>query len=334
MFTRTQIIAAVSYTLVAIGLVVVLLKGLLSALLAGLLVFSLVHRLTPFLGRRISGARGRMVTVALLAATIIALLWLGIYEAIEFFRSEAGSMQNLLQRLADIIENSRHQIPAWLSPYIPYTADALRDAITSWLREHALEAKTVGGEIGRMLAHILIGMLIGALVALYDITPHSYRPLSLALHDRITKLRQAFQQIVFAQFRISLINAFLTGLYILVVLPLNGIRLPLAKTMVALTFVVGLLPVIGNLISNSVMVVIGLSHSLKTALVSLLFLVAIHKLEYFLNARIIGTHINARTWELLTAMLVMEAIFGLPGVVAAPIFYAFLKKELVQAGLV
>jgi predicted PurR-regulated permease PerM len=67
---------------------------------------------------------------------------------------------------------------------------------------------------------------------------------------------------------------------------------------------------------------------------SLLFLIVIHKLEYFLNARIIGGQINARAWELLIAMLTMEAAFGLPGVVAAPIYYAFVKQALRERELV
>jgi len=58
------------------------------------------------------------------------------------------------------------------------------------------------------------------------------------------------------------------------------------------------------------------------------FLIVIHKFEYFLNARIVGSQIRARAWELLVAMLLFEAAFGLPGVVAAPIFYAYLKSEL------
>jgi predicted PurR-regulated permease PerM len=33
-------------------------------------------------------------------------------------------------------------------------------------------------------------------------------------------------------------------------------------------------------------------------------------------------------------MLVMEAIFGVPGVIAAPVFYAYLKRELSDKGLV
>lgn len=67
---------------------------------------------------------------------------------------------------------------------------------------------------------------------------------------------------------------------------------------------------------------------------SLLFLVVIHKLEYFLNARIIGARIHAAAWELLTVMLVMETLYGIPGVIAGPIFYAYVKRELSTAGLV
>jgi predicted PurR-regulated permease PerM len=33
-------------------------------------------------------------------------------------------------------------------------------------------------------------------------------------------------------------------------------------------------------------------------------------------------------------MLVMEAVFGVPGVIAAPVLYAYLKRELDEAGLV
>jgi predicted PurR-regulated permease PerM len=134
--------------------------------------------------------------------------------------------------------------------------------------------------------------------------------------------------------RIAAINALFTWLYLDVALPLLGIHLPLAKTMVAVTFIVGLLPVVGNLVSNTVIVVVSLSQSVSVALASLIFLVVIHKLEYFLNARIVGSRIRARAWELLLAMLAMEAAFGVPGLVAAPIYYAYLKDELNARGQV
>ncbi len=60
----------------------------------------------------------------------------------------------------------------------------------------------------------------------------------------------------------------------------------------------------------------------------------IHKLEYFLNAKIVGGRIGASAWETLLAILVMEAAFGIPGVVLAPVVYAWAKSELVRRGLV
>ncbi|MGH8560860.1 MAG: AI-2E family transporter, partial [Nevskiales bacterium] len=154
------------------------------------------------------------------------------------------------------------------------------------------------------------------------------RPLTRALVERVTRLRTAFRNVVLAQVRIAAINATFTWLYLGVALPLLGVDLPLVKTMVAVTFVVGLLPVVGNLVSNTVIVIVSLSHSLLVAIASLAYLVVIHKLEYFLNARIIGGRIHAQAWELLLAMLMMEAAFGIPGLVAGPMYYAYLKDEL------
>ena len=121
-------------------------------------------------------------------------------------------------------------------------------------------------------------------------------------------------------------------IFLLGVLPLFGVHLPLSKTLVLITFLAGLLPVVGNIISNTIITIVALSVSFYVAVAALLYLIVIHKLEYFLNARIVGGEIQARAWELLLAMLVMEAAFGLAGLVAAPVFYAYLKRELVDQG--
>jgi len=123
-------------------------------------------------------------------------------------------------------------------------------------------------------------------------------------------------------------------LYLGVALPQFGVELPLVKSLVAITFVAGLLPIIGNLISNTAIIIVSLSQGLPVAVASCVYLVVIHKLEYFLNARIVGSHINARAWELLIAMLVMEAAFGIAGLIAAPIYYAYFKEELHSSDLV
>jgi predicted PurR-regulated permease PerM len=44
--------------------------------------------------------------------------------------------------------------------------------------------------------------------------------------------------------------------------------------------------------------------------------------------------IRARAWELLIAMLLMETLFGIAGLVAAPVYYGYLKRELAAARLI
>ena len=324
-----------SFLLAGAALLLILHSGLLAALYSGLLVYALVHLIAPALSSRMSNQKAKLTSVAVLGSVIVLLLTLVLWFPLAFFLSDDGSYPVLVKKMADLIEQSRNQIPEWIADYLPESAEALQQTLTAWMREHAGQAKHIGEQTGRTIAHLIIGMVIGAMAALYDTTRiHHFKPLAAAMHKRVVNLHQAFRQIVFAQVQIAAINAIFTGVFLLLILPLAGIHLPFVKTMILVTFVAGLLPVIGNLISNIVIVVISLSHSLSTAGLALLFLVTIHKLEYFLNAKIVGTKINARAWELLSAMLVMEALFGIAGVIAAPVFYAYIKSELSQAELV
>lgn len=325
-----------AWLLTGAALILILRLHLLPALLTGFLVYELVHLLAPFLRiTRLSGKRAKLVVVALLAALIVIALMTLIWGAVLFFRNEPESIPTLLKKMAEIIDGLRGKLPAWLVDYLPADVEGLRSWTVGWLHKHAGELQTAGKEAGRVAAHILIGMVIGAMVSLREASPaHKYLPLAGALTGRISRLSNAFRSVVFAQVRIAAINTVFAALYLGVLLPVLGIHLPLVKTMVAITFVTGLLPVVGNLVSNTIITVVSLSQSSAVALGSLLFLVIVHKLEYFLNARIIGSKIRAHAWELLVAMLVMEAAFGVAGVIAAPIYYAYIKNELSDRGLV
>jgi predicted PurR-regulated permease PerM len=325
-----------TWGLVVAALLLALHLHLLPALFAGLLVYGLVNLMVPLLRTRLLGREGpRLLAVALIAAIVITGIVLAVLGIISFLRTSGESIPALIQRMAEIIDNSRQRLPPWLLEYVPRDADELRVGVVHWLQEHAEVFQVAGTGIGRALAHILIGMVIGALLALEAARPRlAHGPLTVALWERAVRLSLAFRRVVFAQFWISAINTVFTALYLAVVLPGFGVNLPFTKTLIVVTFVAGLLPILGNLISNTVIFVVSLSQSLFVALGSLAYLIAIHKLEYFLNARIIGSHIRARAWELLLAMLVMEAAFGIPGLVAAPIYYAYLKDELREKDLI
>ncbi|CAH0647048.1 MULTISPECIES: AI-2E family transporter [Pseudomonas] len=333
-FTPRQITLA-SLIIVMAGLLLALPLKLLPSLLAGLLVFELVNMLTPRLQPLLAGQRARWLAVALLGTLVVLSLSLLIAGAFSFLLHEAENPGASLDKFMALVEQARSQLPPFIEAYLPASAAEFKVAIGDWIKSHLSDLQLVGKGMAHMFVTLLIGMILGAIIALQRIPDVSRRkPLAAALFERLALLVQAFRNIVFAQIKISLLNTAFTGIFLAVVMPLFGVHLPLTKTLIVLTFLLGLLPVIGNLMSNTLITIVGLSLSIWVAAAALGYLIVIHKVEYFLNARIVGGQISAKAWELLLAMLVFEAAFGLPGVVAGPIYYAYLKSELKRAELV
>jgi len=309
---------------------------LVSALFAGMLVFTLIDRLSPLLSRLFTGRAAQIAATAIVAAIVVAAVSLGAFALLFYLRSgESAGLPQLWAKLAEIIDGANTVLPPWVIERLPSSADQLKSTVVTWLHAHTTEIQGVGKEIGIAFVHILIGGIIGAMIAVSRTREVPDRkPLAAALQERAGIFYVAFGRVVIGQGKISLINTTFTGIYLAIVLPMLGIHLPFVKTMLVITLIVGILPVVGNLISNTVIVVVSASVSFNAALASLAFLVALHKAEYFLSARIMGHQISARAWEMLLAMLVMEAAFGVPGIAVAPVFYAYVKAELVRLDLV
>jgi predicted PurR-regulated permease PerM len=320
----------------AAGLIAIVILHLLPALIAGLSAYALHRALIERLGRRWQPATTRYAALALLLLALaagIAVAGAGLSELSA--SGESGGLPRLLQLFADTLDQLRANLPVWLAERIPASALALHEFAAHWLRVHAVEVQLWGRHTVRGITYAFIGLVIGLVIS--TSSGESGAPSSAFLqawHGRLANLVRAFVDIVASQLRIALVNTVLTGLYLLVVLPLLGYRVPLASTLVAVTFFASLLPVAGNLISNSAIVLASLTVSPWLGAASLGFLMGVHKLEYFLNAHIVGVRIRVRSYELLTAMLVMEAALGLGGLIAAPIYYAWLVRELRDRGVV
>jgi predicted PurR-regulated permease PerM len=324
-----------SYVLTAAVLFFVLAVNLLPTLFAGLLVYALVTALAPVVQRHAPGVHAHWLVVVLLAIVVVGTLSLVIAAAVAFLNSDNGNPTIFFERLTPLIDRARTKLPMFIVDRLPDDSAEMRAAVMDWLGEHTAQLQVAGKNAVRVIAQLAIGIVLGAMLALhnaYDRPPAG--PLSVALGARSRHLVGAFRDVVFAQVKISALNTLFTGAFLLIGLPLFGVSLPLAKTLVVLTFVVGLLPVIGNLISNTLIFVVALSNSLFVALAALAFLIVIHKLEYFLSARLLGARIQAFAWELLIAMLAMETVFGTAGLIASPIYYAYMKRELRATGLI
>lgn len=317
------------------AMVAVIQLHLLPALLGGLLIYNLVEFGARMLNRAgVIMFEGRLILLGILSVIVITFFVLATREFASYISSGPESFVALMQRMADVVDQGRSYLPVWAETYLPSNIEEWQAKASEWLRNNALHFSVAGREVGMFFIHLIIGMIVGGMIALNPGFQESRGPFAGALRERIGFLGNAFRRIVFSQIRISALNTFLTAVFLVIVLPLTGNALPLTKTMIAVTFFVGLLPIIGNLISNTVIVLISLSVSPAVAVASLIYLVVIHKLEYFVNAHIIGTRIRAKAWEILIAMLVMESAFGLAGLVAAPIYYAYIKDELASRQLI
>ena len=320
-----------SYLLAGIACLATLVYGLLPGLLAICLGYLFTQALTQ-------ERRGRMrLRHPVAAAVVIVLPIIGLGVLMANARGMAfGAVtqyQALLHHLATTVLEIRQKLPPDLAANLP---DALLPA-QKWLVDYlqsqarALTGFGTAGLRGGLLVYV--GLIVGALVA-GGAQGDNPAPLRRAMRERGIHFIDSFRQIVVAQFWIAAFNAICTALFLFVALPVAGVTMPYAGALVTLTFFAGLIPIVGNLLCNGVMTVAGVSISPAVGIACLLFLVAIHKFEYFINARVVGQRTNTAAWELLTAMFVGEAVFGVAGLVAAPLYYAYVKSELADRHLI
>jgi predicted PurR-regulated permease PerM len=322
-----------SYLLAVSTVLLILRFHLVPAAFAGLAVYVLTLKLARHLPVNMNRFAHK-VALGVVVVCVITCLTSAFAAIWSFVRSSHG-IAALMATIVDTLGSLRSTLPDPIAELLPTTIEGLRQQLVEMFGDHVQKISVVGIESIKVFAHILLGMVVGGMAAVHHFKEHDKSPPFIsALRSRLRNLANAFDKVVFAQVKISALNTALTAVYLLLALPLFGIHLPMATLLVLLTFAVGMLPVVGNLVSNAVIVVISLGVAPGVGIASLLFLVLIHKAEYFMNARIVGHEVQATAWELLSAMLLLEAVFGVPGLVAAPVVYAWLKAEVKEQGMI
>ena len=268
-----------------------------------------------------------------LALVLFIVVVLGIAAAAVSFTRAA------ILALPDVADTSIPSASAWAQRRqieLPFTDfESLRAVVIDTLQQEAHYLRNVAHFAGSTTAALIFSIIgvvaAGSLFFKAGLDPHrATHPVknnlySICCDEVSTRFRdfyRSFATVMGAQITISLINTALTGLFVV------AVRMPHAPLLIAMTFLCGLVPIVGNLVSNAIIVFVALTVSLKLAIAALVFLVVIHKLEYFLNSKIIGDRIRNPVWLTLIALIIGERLMGIPGLILAPVVLNYLRVEM------
>lgn len=308
--------ARISYAFMFILLILV---GWLS--MATLLLTTLFSYLTlRVLSFGKSKPLGICLFVMIAATGIVGLLYYSKVAYVTF----PGIVDKTIPAIVDYAQKQGVELP-----FTDY--DSLRAVL---LQEGKEQIAKLGG-FARALTVQIVYLIIGVIVAIslfinskldFDSEPHArrnnlYAQTATEIRLRFETFFKSFAQVMGAQLLISSINTMLTAIFLFA----SGVPHPMLLTIS--TFLCGLLPIIGNLISNTMITVVAFTVKPEMALIALAFLITIHKFEYFLNSKIIGDRIKNPMWLTLLALILGERLMGIPGMILAPVILHYIKVE-------
>jgi predicted PurR-regulated permease PerM len=268
-----------------------------------------------------------------LALILFGVLVAGLAAAAVYFTRAA------IHALPNVADTSIPSASAWAQKRqieLPFTDfETLKQAVIDTLGQEANYLRNVANFAKSATTTIVFSILgivaAGSLFYKTGLDPHRgthrlqnnlYSVCCDEVSTRFRDFYRSFATVMGAQLTISLINTALTAIFLM------ALRLPHTTLLIAVTFLCGLVPIVGNLVSNTIIVFVALTVSLKLAIGALVFLIAVHKLEYLLNSKIIGERIRNPVWLTLVALIIGERLMGIPGLILAPVVLNYLRVEM------
>lgn len=308
--------ARISYVIMAI---VLLLVGWLHL---GTLVLTVLFGY--FALRQFSFGRSKLLGVLLYLVAVMAATWGLFYFSHQAYKQLPEIADRTIPAVVGYAEKQGIQLP-----FTDYAS--LKTTAVNEVKEDVANAGRFVRAAAFQIALLIIGLVVAAGLFLNatwgtENDPGTSRDSLYATVVRELDIRartfyRSFSRVIGAQIVISLINTALTAVF----LTWNGY--PYKMVLLAFTFLCGLLPIIGNIISNTLIVGVSFTLSPNMALVALIFLIAVHKLEYFLNSKIIGDRIKTPMWLTLIGLVLGEKLMGIPGMILAPVVLHYIKVE-------
>lgn len=288
-------------------------------LLAGLFSFMILDLTHRRLATFCSPFVARWVALATFTVTAVSLAWLFIV----FVRLT-------VQRMPVILGGVLPTVDGLASSYgidLPFENFAeLRAIVMHSVRENARTITTTSGLLTRNFFQVALGIMIAVTKFLGDPEPAQgdslFESLRREVGDRVSLFMVSYEKVLGAQVVISLINTAVTSVFVAVV------GIPYVAFLTLSCFILGVIPLVGNVASNALIIGAAFTLSPRHALLAFVFLVVSHKVQYILNGRIIGQTLKTPMWATLLGILLGEVVMGVPGIILAPAILHYAREEL------
>ena len=321
-----------SLALAALGMFVALMFGLLPLALG---LFAARSACLALARSRLLRARGRFAMLGASALVGFAALGLCVGASAWLFESASSAIREspvLVKKLAEQARSIKGALPPSIADKIPSEDGELQEMAGGIIAKSLPNIAGAGKSWGGGIVLAAIGWIIGLLMANLKAPNPSSGPLAQAMAERGRRMSSIFNQVVAGQFIVACANTFFAAIFMWGLLPLFGEFMPWSGALIGVTFALSMIPAAGNVLCNGIVTLVALSVGPGVALSALVYIIVVHKVEYFINAKSVGRRVSTAVWELLLSMVVLECIFGVAGLVAAPLFYAYAKSELRALG--
>ncbi len=316
---RRTLPRTVAYLLLTAAAVMVAVFHLGYTLLAMLFSYTLISVTGRVMSRWLRPVHAKWLALLVFLMASVLLVWLTGH----FARQSLTAVPEILEKaLPQLGEQARRY---GIKPLADDTDD-LRRIVIEAIKDNAHGITQASGILTQKFFYIIIGVFVAILCFMSTdgpgYGPNLYDAVRAELVERVRGLAISFELVLGAQVVIATINTVLTATF------LRVLGFPHAGFLILATFIFGIIPVVGNLMSNTIIVCTALTISPRLALLALGFLILIHKGEYFLNGKVVGASIQAPMWQTLLGILVGEVLLGVPGIILAPAVMHYVRHEM------
>lgn len=259
-----------------------------------------------------------------LAVLIFGVVSVGLTVLVgRFLRQSAATIPMILTSALPMLS----ELASKYGVALPFDSlSDLRQVAVDAVRENVRHISRASGVLTRGFFHLAMAIAVAVLCFLSDALEPPPGTVWSGLRERVLALAgrfmRSFELVAGAQVVISAVNTVCTAIFLV------GMGFPHTPFLIPATFFLGMLPLVGNLLSNTMIVCAGMTVSPRLGLIALGFLVLIHKAEYFLNSRIVGSSLRTPMWQTLLGIFVGELVLGVPGILLAPAALHFVREEL------